>query len=283
MEIRTDLALERATRIGPCSGIRSVTRGQAFRITEITIDSDEAGMPIGRGRGRYVTLESAHLHHSTPQLRAQTEELADELRRFLPEKGAVLAVGLGNADITPDALGPSAAGRILATRHLRRELADHAPETDFLRSLRPVSVLANGVLGQTGIETAELIGAVQHTVHAACAVAVDALACSDVSRLGTTVQISDAGISPGSGVENRRAELSMRTLGLPVIAIGVPTVVDLQTIIGQAGGHMPKELPNMMVTPRNIDELIHHAARLIADALNLALHPQLDYEDAAGL
>ena len=283
MEQRTDLALERAARLGTCSGIRSVVRGEAFRITEITIETDAAGAPIGRGKGRYVTLESAHLHHSTPQLRAQTEELADELRRFLPDTGAVLAVGLGNADITPDALGPAAAGRVLATRHLRRELSENAPDTDFLRSLRPVSVLANGVLGQTGIETAELIAAVQQTVHAACAVAVDALACSDVSRLGTTVQISDAGISPGSGVENRRAELSMRTLGIPVIAVGVPTVVDLHTIISQAGGRMPDALPNMMVTPRNIDELLHHAARLIADALNLALHPQLSYEDAAGL
>ena len=194
----------------------------------------------------------------------------------------MLAVGLGNAEITPDALGPLTAARILATRHLRRELADNEPDTDFLRALRPVSVLANGVLGQTGIETAELIAALRTPVEPACIIAVDALACSDLSRLGTTIQISDAGISPGSGVQNRRAELSRKTLGIPVIAVGVPTVVDLHTILRQGGGQ-PEQLPNMMVTPRDIDKLLHHAARLIALSLNLALHPQLSYEDAEAL
>ena len=116
-----------------------------------------------------------------------------------------------------------------------------------------------------------------------CIIAVDALACSDLSRLGTTVQISDAGISPGSGVQNRRAELSCKTLGIPVIALGVPTVVDLHTIIRQAGAEAPAELPNMMVTPRNIDKLLHHAAKLLALGINLALHPQLSFEDAEAL
>lgn len=279
---RTDLALERAAGMTAQTGILMRRRGESFRITEIEIDSDEHGAPIGRGKGRYLTLESAHLHHQTPQLRAQATELADELRRFLPE-GAVLVAGLGNAEITPDALGPQTAGRVLATRHLRQELADNEPDTDFLRALRPVSVLANGVLGQTGIETAELISALRTTVQPACVIAIDALACSELSRLGTTIQISDAGISPGSGVQNRRAELSEKTLGIPVIALGVPTVVDLYTIIRQAGAEAPRDLPNMMVTPRDIDRLLHHAARLIALSINLALHPQLTFEDAEAL
>lgn len=282
MHYRTDLALERAAEIPAQEGIFLRHRGTAFNITEIEIDTDAHGEVIGRGKGRYLTLETAQLHHAAPQLRAQAAELAEELRRFLPE-GAVLVAGLGNAEITPDALGPLTAGRVLATRHLRQELQENEPDTDFLRALRPVSVLANGVLGQTGIETAELIAALRETVQPACVIAVDALACSELSRLGTTVQISDAGISPGSGVQNRRAELSAKTLGIPVIALGVPTVVDLHTIIRDAGCTEPNKLPNMMVTPRDIDKLMHHAAKLLALGLNLALHPQLTFEDAEAL
>lgn len=281
---RTDLAVEQTGTAGSYPGITVRTRGSAFRITDITIDSDAHGAVIGRGKGRYLTLESADLHHATPQLREQADELADELRQFIPE-GAVLVAGLGNADITPDAIGPETAGRVLATRHLRRELSDNAPDTAFLCGLRQVSVLANGVLGQTGIETAELIAALRQTVDPACVIAIDALACSDLRRLGTTVQISDAGISPGSGVRNSRTELSLRTLGVPVIAVGVPTVVDLHTVVMQAADGQAdlQYVPNMMVTPRNIDELLHHAARLLALSLNLALHPQLSFEDAEAL
>ena len=282
MQYRTDLALERAEELPLQEGIFMRRRGQAFNITEIEIDSDAHGAAIGRGKGRYLTLETAQLHHAAPQLRAQAAELAEELRRFIPE-GAVLIAGLGNAEITPDALGPMTAGRVLATRHLRQELQENDPDTDFLRTLRPVSVLANGVLGQTGIETAELIAALRETVKPACIIAIDALACSELSRLGTTVQISDAGISPGSGVQNRRAELSEQTLGLPVIALGVPTVVDLHTIIKDAGCQAADRLPNMMVTPRDIDKLLHHAAKLLALSLNLALHPQLTFEDAEAI
>lgn len=286
MQERTDLALERAVNLPPQDGICIRRRGRNFQITEIEIDSDEHGAAIGKSRGRYLTLESPQLRHASPLLEEQTEELADELRRFLPAEGAVLVAGLGNADITPDALGPQTAGRILATRHLRRELSENDPDTSFLRGLRPVSVLANGVLGQTGIETAELIAALRETVKPACIVAIDALACSDLNRLGTTVQISDAGIAPGSGVRNSRTELSRSTLGVPVIGVGVPTVVDLHTIVRQAAGHAPdglRTLPNLMVTPRDIDRILHHAARLIACALNLALHPQLSFADAESL
>lgn len=282
MQNRTDLALERAAGFFPQEGILMRHRGRAFRITEIEIDSDEHGAAIGKSKGRYLTLEAAQLHHASPQLREQAAELADELRHFIPD-GAVLIAGLGNADITPDALGPLTAGRILATRHLKQELSENDPDAAFLRTLRPVSVLANGVLGQTGIETAELIAALRERIKPVCIIAVDALACSDLHRLGSTVQISDAGISPGSGVQNRRAELSAKTLGIPVIAVGVPTVVDLHTVVRQAGAEPPEALPNLMVTPRDIDRLLHHAARLLALSINLALHPQLSYEDAEAL
>ena len=279
MQNRTDLALEQAESLPGAEGITKTERGTAFRITEIVIDSDEHGAVIGRGKGRYLTLE---MQDGQSDFQAQAEELAAEFGAFIPE-GPVLVTGLGNADITPDALGPETAGKVLATRHLRAELSENDPDTAFLRDMRPVSVLANGVLGQTGIETAELIRALTDTVQPKCVIAVDALACSDLGRLGCTVQISDAGISPGSGVQNRRAELSARTLGIPVIAVGVPTVVDLHTIVQQGGGEMPESLPNMMVTPRDIDRLLHHAARLIAAGINGALHPHLSLADLEAL
>ena len=282
MQQRTDLAVEQEGIFTPHEGIILRRRGRAFRITEIEIDSDEHGAVIERGKGKYLTLELPQ-HSDTPSTaQEQAEELAEELRHFLPE-GAVLIAGLGNADITPDALGPEAAGRILATRHLAGELGDNDPELSFLRGLRPVSVLANGVLGQTGIETAELIRALRDTVKPGCIIAIDALACSAAEHLGTTVQISDAGISPGSGVQNRRAELSAHSLGIPVIAVGVPTVIDLHTVVQQAAGDRLSDFPNMMVTPRDIDKILHRAARLIAEGINLALHPQLNYADIEAL
>lgn len=203
-------------------------------------------------------------------------ELSEELSQLVP-KGPALVIGLGNNDITPDALGPQAASRVLATRHLREELGS---EDEFLSGLRQVSVMASGVLGQTGIETAEIIEGLLEKLKPSCVIAVDALACSDISRLGTTIQLSDSGISPGSGVANKRKELSEATLGIPVIAAGVPTVVDMYTIVeGMTGRRAVTEVPNMMVTPRDVDRLIERSSALISMGINLALHPELSFED----
>lgn len=195
--------------------------------------------------------------------------LSEALSRLLPE-GAVLVAGLGNVSITPDALGPAAARQILATRHVGEETAAALG----IRSFRPVSVLAPGVLGQTGMETCEILAALVRETKPAALIAIDALAAGDPERVGTTVQICDSGISPGSGVSNRRKELSRRTLGIPVIAIGVPTVVDY-----------PRENDPepMMVTPREIDTVIENAARTIAMAVNCALQPELSLEDLMAL
>lgn len=286
MHTRTDLALEHSGIRMPHEGIVLRERGNAFHITEIIIDSDENGAAIGRTKGRYLTLECERLSHFSAAYQEQAEELAAELRVFLPD-GDIMAVGLGNSSITPDALGPQTAEKILATRHLRTALAEESPDAAFLRTLRSVSVLANGVLGQTGIETAELIQALQAKIQPNAIVAIDALACSDVHRLGTTIQISDAGISPGSGVQNSRAELSTRTLGVPVIAVGVPTVVDMHTIAAQFSGTnstaADDSFPNMMVTPRDIDKLVTNASNLIAMAFNLAVHPQLSFADVESM
>lgn len=279
MAARTDLALESAGK-EISDGITRTERGKAFKITEITIQDDKSGERIGRKKGRYITLEGEAFGHFSNGFRDMCLEFSEELSPFLPE-GNILVAGLGNSDITPDALGPQVASKILATRHLRDELESGS---EMFSELRPVGVIAGGVLGQTGIETAELIDAVMEKVQPQCIIAVDALACSDVNRLGRTVQLSDAGISPGSGVQNKRRELSEATLGVPVIAVGIPTVVDMHTIVSNyTGSEIPGELPNMMVTPRDVDRLIERSASMLAAGINLALQPKLDFEEIEAL
>lgn len=280
--IRTDLAVERTAAAPELPGVTQETRGKIFSVTEIRIKNDTCGAPIGKPAGRYVTLEAEALSRNSSQYEEMAEELAAELERFLPKEGCVFVAGLGNRAITPDALGPRVASKVLATRHLRTALSNE--ELEYLPEFRPVCVLAGGVLGQTGMESAELLEAVCHQVQPAAVVAVDALACAELSRLGTTIQMSDSGISPGSGVANHRAELSKRTLGVPVVALGVPTVVDLHTAVqGIYGKSVPKNRPNMMVTPRDVDRLIDHAGDLLACSLNMALHPGMTFAQAEGL
>ncbi|MCD7890962.1 MAG: GPR endopeptidase [Ruminococcus sp.] len=282
MEIRTYLALEGVASVrGRDSGIHQVKRGKAFRITEIVIDDNSHIDTIGKGRGRYITLEGSSLSKFSDEYEDMTQELARELRMLIPE-GEMLVVGLGNNDITPDALGPQVAAKVLATRHLRDEL--DSEEEEFLTSLRRVSVFAGGVLGQTGIETAEMVKAIRRELKPSGIIAVDALACLDIRRLNTTIQLSDSGISPGSGVSNARMELSEKIFGVPVIAVGVPTVVDMHTIVQSfTGGQPTRNMPNMMVTPSDVDRLTERASQLIAFGINLALQPSLTLEDVRGL
>lgn len=276
MNIRTDLALESVDAAKISEGITRTIRGSAFKITEIAIAEDKHGEKIGKKKGRYITLEGSPLGRFSDSFHEMATELSAELTKLLPD-GPALVIGLGNNDITPDALGPLAASKVLATRHLREELGD---EDEFLSSLRQVSVMASGVLGQTGIETAEIIEGLIEKLKPSCIIAVDALACSDISRLGTTIQLSDSGISPGSGVANKRREISQSSIGIPVIAAGVPTVVDMYTIVeGMTGRRAATEIPNMMVTPRDVDRLIERSSALISMGINLALHPDLSFED----
>lgn len=281
MKFRSDLALEQVAADSLPEGVTMTRRGKAFRITEILISDDSHRDSIGKGKGRYITLEGGSLSRFSEIYEDMAAELADELGRLIPD-GEVLVAGLGNRDITPDAIGPEAAEKILATRHLRGELDDS--EEEFLTSLRPVCTFAGGVMGQTGMESAELIRAVCREVKPAAVIAVDALACSDVSRLGTAIQISDSGISPGSGVSNARKALTESELGVPVIAVGVPTVVDMHTIVRSlTGAEIDRDLPNMMVTPRDVDRLTERASQLLAFGINLALQPTLTFDDVRGL
>lgn len=281
---RTDLAVE---LFDPDSnqlpkGIRrKLRKSSVCSITEIIVDDMVAGIRIGKSKGRYITIETDRLSAHPQDFAEQSSNISDELSALIPDKERLLVVGLGNKSITPDALGPLSASRIIATRHVTKE--NVGSKLSGLQ-LNSVSVLSAGVMGQTGIESSEMIYAVCEKVQPTCIIAIDALACSDISRLGTTIQITDSGISPGSGVQNRRKELSKETLGIPVIAIGVPTVVDMHSIVHSITGTAPdKHLPNMMVTPRDIDKLIERTAHLLAFSINRTAQPKLSSEDILSL
>lgn len=277
---RTDLAIESITDVK--DGIKKYQRGKTFKITEIEISEDRYGEQFGKKKGRYITLENNNLGFPSDDFRNMAEELSEEIKKLVPN-GKILVAGLGNDDITPDALGVATADRIFATRHLKDEFGEQELDENFPK-LREVAVISAGVMGKTGIESMEIIKSVCERIGFDAVIAVDALACADISRLGSTIQISDSGISPGSGVQNKRKELSESTLGIPVIAIGVPTVADMHTIALNLTGKEPeKNLPNMMVTPRNIDMLTEKTARLIGMSINLALQQNMSYEEIEGL
>ncbi len=281
---RTDLAVE---MFDPDSdklprGIkRKIRKSTVCSITEIIVEDIMAGLKIGKSKGRYITVETDRLSAHPEDINEQSQNIADELSSLIPDRDRILVVGLGNESITPDALGPLTASRMIATRHVSED--NTGAELSALR-LNSVSVIAAGVMGQTGIESSEIISAVCGKINPTCIIAVDALACSDISRLGTTIQITDSGISPGSGVQNRRKELSRETLGIPVIAVGVPTVVDMHSIVHSiTGSPADKHLPNMMVTPRDVDKLIDRTAHLLALSINKFAQPNLSNEDILSL
>lgn len=282
MAIRTDLVSESEVLCAdlPPEGIeRNITQRDNVRIITVDVVNEKGARAIGRPCGRYITIEAESLL-SSPNLSKEAGILKDNLAPMLPKEGNVLVIGLGNENITPDAIGPLVADKILATRHLRGELA----ESIGLSFLRSVSVLAPGVLGQTGLEAAELIEALKKETEPAAIIAIDALAARNLSRLGCTIQLSNTGISPGSGVQNKRKEISKSTLGVPVIAVGLPTVIDMSSILEDFCANIAVTPENpMMVTPRDIDRVAAKAARLIATGVNLALFPQLSESEIIAL
>ena len=274
MIFRTDLAVETAKNADTLSKTdfeKSVTVAGAVTVTTLHLHSDAAADAIGKPRGTYVTLEFPTLSDDEKELSETAALLAKEIVSLLPKDGTVLTVGLGNRNITPDALGPRTADMVLATRHIGGEFA----RSVGLDGLRPSAVLIPGVLGQTGTESCEIVRGVCSVVSPAAIIVVDALAAGDVKRLGCTVQVSDSGIAPGAGVGNHRRPLNADTFGVPVIGIGVPTVVDAATIAAAYGTAVstPQEIENLVVTPKEIDLVINRAARLIAAGINAALQP----------
>ncbi|MCR4442335.1 MAG: GPR endopeptidase [Peptococcaceae bacterium] len=270
-------------------------------IKTITILDEQGEQIMGRPRGSYITLESASLRNNNrTEHKIIGETLAQKLKEILPLKNdsVILVIGLGNWNATPDSLGPKVVNLSMATRHLFQ----YAPE-ELRQGLRPVAVLAPGVLGITGIETAEIIkGTVDH-VKPDLLICIDALAAGSVERINASIQIATTGISPGSGIGNKRMGINMETMGVPVIAIGVPTVVPAGIIAHQAMEELFNHLRatpalqsvymglrpvavnemiarvlepfggELMVTPKEIDEQISNTARVIAMSLAIALHP----------
>lgn len=301
---RTDLAVEAHAAAGRGRRLEGVTveasTVDGVQREEVRVRTESAARRLGKPVGRYVTLNFPDLLDRDREGRAR---LTDAIRRELDDVMAlsshsqVLVVGLGNWNATPDALGPRVVGRIVVTRHLHGGLPQ-----DLRGRLRPVAAVAPGVLGITGMETGEIVQGIVERVRPDVVVAIDALAARSVHRIGTTFQIADTGIHPGSGVGNRRAALNRETLGVPVIAVGVPTVVHALTIVRDAMHMMVERLRersefldllgededeilgligevvdpavgSMMVTPKEIDRLIGDLVGVLAGALNASLHP----------
>ncbi len=283
MNFRTDLALERCENLArkDLEGILVESYdSNGATVTRIEVMNKTGAETIGKPQGRYVTVEVAPFAKHAQFIDKSLDAVKEEIRRMLPGKGSVLVAGLGNSKITPDALGPKCASMIFATRHITGELLK---ETGF-EGLRSVSAFSTGVLGETGAEAGEMIKGVVETLKPDTVITVDALAARNVNRLGTTIQMCNTGIVPGSGVGNARLEISERTIGVPVISIGVPTVVDAATLIsdfaqGINESDIPEQAENMMVTPREVDMMIERAAKLTSLAINCALQPGIAPED----
>ena len=292
---RTDLALEARELWQESAGETTKLPGVEARdgereglpVTTVDILDQEGEKALGKPKGRYVTLTLEGLASREGDIFARSiQALAAELSLLLkdiPPQGLVLVAGLGNRAITPDNIGPKAADQTMVTRHLVERVPEH------FGSFRPVAALAAGVLGTTGMESGEVVRAVAEQIKPACVVAVDALASRSLRRVCRTIQLADTGITPGSGVGNARAALNAETLGVPVIAVGVPTVVDAATltcdVLAEAGkGELnPAALQGagdgLIVTPKDIDTQVHDLAKVIGYGINLALHTGLTIED----
>ena len=279
-QVRTDLALEARERFEEDVEIRGVEVEEAYdeqrdiRVTVVRIRTESGAKAMGKPIGTYITLEAPRMSEPDEDYhREVSEKLAGYLKKLLDVKNekSVLVVGLGNREVTPDALGPEAVNHLRVTRHVVREYGKAA----FAREkVQLVSTIVPGVMAQTGMETLEIVRGIVAETKPDQVVVIDALAARSSKRLNRTIQISDAGIQPGSGVGNHRNSLTRETIGIPVLAIGVPTVVDAATIVYDATGDrssVPPGLNGMFVTPKNVDEMIRRLSFTISEALNLAL------------
>ncbi|BAS28502.1 GPR endopeptidase [Limnochorda pilosa] len=261
-------------------------------LSRVFIESEEGARRMGKLPGHYSTLEAPELRSRSVEAEEKVGQvLAQELQRFFQGLGVgsedeALVVGLGNWNATPDSLGPKVVGRLTITRHLHRMVP---PEKRG--GMRPVAAIAPGVLGLTGIETSEVIQALVDRLNPKLVICIDALAARESRRLGITIQVADTGIHPGSGVGNRRRGITPQSLGIPVLAVGVPTVVRALTLVedglsqmGQPTGRVAERLlapylNSMIVTPREVDDLVESLANVVAGGLNVALHPALDMDE----
>lgn len=292
MNYRTDLAMERTVYPGGLgAGVDVQTQQEnGAEITWVRVQTEQAARRLGKAMGTYWTMSHPELPQMTPQERTRTaRRIAQMLRMMLPPEGDVLVLGLGNRRMTADALGDRVVSGVLVTRHMQ----------DFVDGgkLRSVCALSPGVLGVTGMETAEMTAGLVERLKPAAILVVDALAAMETSHIGTTVQLTDAGICPGSGVGNHRAGITRETMHVPVVAVGIPMVVYASTIVRDAlksilaagssdedAHRMAEHLTggvqgDLVVTPRNIDEMVAGLADMLALAINSALQPGCTMEE----
>ncbi|MDR1687966.1 MAG: GPR endopeptidase [Clostridiales bacterium] len=315
-KIRTDLVIESREMMpeSDIEGIRYKTEENeefGIKVTLVDVVNEEGAAAIGKPVGSYVTIESEAIKENDTLAHEEIAKILSQklaLLHKLHKDAVILVVGLGNRSVTPDALGPKVVSKILVTRHL----GDALP-TELEGKVRRVSAVAPGVMGQTGIETREIVTGIVERVKPDLVIAIDALAARRANRINAAIQMSDTGINPGAGIGNKRKALNIETLGVPVIAIGVPTVVDAATLVndtmdillesmisetdsGTEFYTMLAELKeeekyeiikqvldpytkNMFVTPKEVDAVIERLSAIIANALNIGLHPGIDRSD----
>ncbi len=286
---RTDLAMEARELWRESAGETTLLPGVRAResthrgisATTVEILDERGAQALGKPVGVYVTLELERgLLREPAGFARAAARLGRELAKMLPGSGGVLVAGLGNAAVTPDAVGPRALDHLVVTRHMGRSFPQ----------LRPVSAIAPGVLGTTGLESVEVVRGIVERSGPCCVVVLDALASRSLDRVCTTVQLADTGIVPGSGVGNSRAAFDQKTLGVPVVAVGVPTVVEAATLLqdtleenGCTAGDSALCDRSMVVTPKDIDARVDRMARLLGYGVSLGLHKSLSVEDISCL
>ena len=291
MNFRTDLTLERREMIKTqLEGVKvSEDENEECKTTVIEIESEASAQKLGKAVGKYITLEMNAFSDEAAVSDGRLKALTDSVKTLLPKgNGTVVVAGVGNMQMTADALGPQTASMIFATRHIDDELKKSA---GLSVNLRPVVAFSTGVLGQTGIESGEYIKSICDEVKPCCVITIDALAAGSVSRLGNTVQMSDTGIAPGSGIGNTRKRIDENYLGVPVIAIGIPTVVDAVSLSCEICGRDCENLSyeaqsrgrGLVVAPKDVDLLVKNASYLLALSINCALQPELSPKELYAL
>ena len=301
--IHTDLAMEARESNSALNGASEErTDNEHYSVSRIKIDTDEAASALQKSKGLYITIEAPDLVLMESELiKAVTEALSAELTGLIDKggtSGTVLVVGLGNRAVTPDALGPKTAEKILVTRHIKQYMPDAIPN-----GVRSVCAVSPGVLGVTGIETMEVIQGIVERSKPSLIIAIDSLSSRRTERIASTIQLCDAGIQPGAGVGNIRSGLDEASLGIPVIAVGVPLVVYASTISRDTIGLIASELGllgneekikelaakaisektgELIVTPKEIDSLIECTSTILADGINMCLFGK-DYAEVRSL
>lgn len=321
ISVRTDLAIEakeiysKQSKKENIDGVNVSSKNEDdVKITRVQIDSEEGERLLGKPRGTYITIDIPKItNYDQESIERVGKALAGELSSIIKKTNfkddmTALVVGLGNWNVTPDALGPKVISKLMITRHLKEYIPDSIDE-----GIRPVCGVAPGVLGITGIETGEIIKGIVDKIKPSLIICIDALASRRMERVNSTIQIGNTGISPGSGVGNKRMEISERTLGIPVIAIGVPTVVEAATMASDTidlvldemtreatkGSEFYKMLSsvdknekermiheildpyvgNLMVTPKEVDMVVDLLSKVISTGINVSLQPALELKE----